>query len=105
MKKTFLLISLFLFVISCATPTVVNVVGPNDSKMSCSQLDVEIAMANKYAEDAKKEKNLGTGTNMAALLFWLPGLYQTSVNVKEAVDAANRRAEHLSKLKIAKNCP
>ena len=44
-------ISLFLFVISCATPTVVNVVGPNDSKMSCSQLDVEIAMANKYAED------------------------------------------------------
>ena len=62
-------------------------------------------MANKYAEDAKKEKNLGTGTNMAALLFWLPGLYQTSVNVKEAVDAANRRAEHLSKLKIAKNCP
>ena len=49
MKKTFLLVSLFLFVISCATPTVVNVVGPNDSKMSCSQLDVEIAMANKLS--------------------------------------------------------
>jgi len=105
MKKTFCFIVLCIFLASCATPTVVNVVGPNDSKMTCSQLDTEIAMANKYAADAKKEKNLGTGTNMAALLFWLPGLWATSVNVKEAVDAANRRAEHLSRLKTEKNCP
>ena len=105
MKAITILIMSLLLLQSCATPTVVNVVGPNDSKMTCSQLDTEIAMANKYAEDAKKEKNLGTGTNMAALLFWLPGLWATNVNVKEAVDAANRRAEHLSRVKAQKNCP
>jgi hypothetical protein len=105
MKKLFVSFLLLSFIASCATPTVVNVVGPTDSSMSCSQLDTEIAMAVKYADDAKKEKSMGTGTNVAALLFWLPGLYQTNVNVKEAVDAANRRAEHLSRLKASKNCP
>ena len=105
MKKLFVSFLLLSFIASCATPTVVNVVGPTDSSMSCSQLDTEIAMVVKYADDAKKEKSMGTGTNVAALLFWLPGLYQTNVNVKEAVDAANRRAEHLSRLKASKNCP
>ena len=64
-----------------------------------------IEMFPTIGDDAKAEKSMGTGTNVAALLFWLPGLYQTNVNVKEAVDAANRRAEHLSRLKISKNCP
>ena len=105
MKKILSVLVLTLFLVSCATPTVVNVVGPNDGSMTCNQLDTQIALANKYADDARKEKSMGTGTNVAALLFWLPGLYQTNVNVKEAVDAANRRAEHLSRLKISKNCP
>tara|TARA_B100001175_G_C19139824_1_gene463096 strand:- start:135 stop:452 length:318 start_codon:yes stop_codon:yes gene_type:complete len=105
MKKTISLFLLLTFIASCATPTVVNVVEPTDNSLTCTQLDTQIAMAAKYADDAKKEKNIGTGTNVAALLFWLPGLYQTNVNVKEAVDAANRRAEHLSRLKVSKNCP
>lgn len=105
MKK---LISIFVFLVfltSCATPTVVNVVGPTDGQLTCNQLDIEIAKANRYAEDAKKEKSMGTGTNVSALLFWLPGLWATHKNVEEAVDAANRRAEHLQGLKIKKNCP
>ncbi len=48
---------------------------------------------------------MGTGTNVSALLFWLPGLWATHKNVEAAVDAANRRAEHLSRLKTQKNCP
>tara|TARA_X000000950_G_C13619862_1_gene538930 strand:+ start:281 stop:598 length:318 start_codon:yes stop_codon:yes gene_type:complete len=105
MKKIIASFFILTFVASCATPTVVNVVEPTDNSLSCSQIDTQIAMAVKYADDAKKEKSMGTGTNVAALLFWLPGLYQTNVNVKEAVDAANRRAEHLSRLKTTKNCP
>ena len=105
MKKIIVLFILLTFITSCATPTVVNVVEPTDNSLTCAQIDTQIAMAAKYADDAKKEKNMGTGTNVAALLFWLPGLYQTNVNVKEAVDAANRRAEHLSRLKISKKCP
>ena len=96
---------LLIFLVSCATPTVVNVVGPTDSSMNCNQLDTQIAIAIKYADDARKEKAMGTGTNVSALLFWLPGLWATHKNVAEAVDAANRRAEHLSRLKAQKNCP
>ena len=105
MKKVIVTFLLLVFVASCATPTVVNVVGPTDSSMTCNQLDTQIAMAIKYADDARKEKNMGTGTNVSALLFWLPGLWATHKNVEEAVDAANRRAEHLSRLKTQKNCP
>ena len=105
MKKTIGTILIFLLLTSCATPTVVNVVGPNDSAMTCNQLDTQIALANKYADDARKEKSMGTGTNVSALLFWLPGLWATHKNVEEAVDAANRRAEHLQNLKTKKNCP
>ena len=105
MKKVIVTFLLLVFVASCATPTVVNVVGPTDSSMTCNQLDTQIAIAIKYADDARKEKNMGTGTNVSALLFWLPGLWATHRNVEEAVDAANRRAEHLSRLKAQKNCP
>mgnify|MGYP001225136638 CR=1 FL=1 len=105
MKKIFLPIVLLIFITGCATPTVVSVVGPNDSSMTCSQLDTEIAMANKYANDAKAEKNMGTGTNVAALLFWLPGLVATNMNANEAIEAANQRAVHLQGLKNRKNCP
>ena len=105
MKIILLSITLLLFVASCATPTVVSVVGPTDSKLTCNQLDTEIAMANKYAADAKKEKNMGTGTNVAALLFWLPGLVATNMNANEAIEAANQRALHLQNLKTKKNCP
>jgi|TARA_B110000438_G_C15665612_1_gene585887 hypothetical protein len=95
---------LLVFLSACATPTVVNVIGPTDGKLTCNQLDIEIAKANRYAEDAKKEKSMGTGANIGALLFWLPGLWATHKNVGEAVDAANRRAEHLQNLKTKKNC-
>jgi len=105
MQKTISAFILLIFLSSCATPTVVNVVGPTDSSMTCSQLDAQIAIAIKYADDARKEKNMGTGTNVSALLFWLPGLWATHKNVAEAVEAANRRAEHLARLKNQKNCP
>ena len=105
MKKFLSALILSLFLASRATPTVVNVVGPNDGVMTCNQLDTQIAMANKYADDARKEKDMGTGTNISALLFWLPGLWATHKNVEEAVDAVNRRAEHLQNLKNKKNCP
>ena len=42
MKKILSILTLFLFCISCATPTVVNVIGPNDNEMSCKELSSEI---------------------------------------------------------------
>jgi len=52
MKRLSIDFILFLFIASCATPTVVNVIGPNDNEMNCKELSAEILKANQYADEA-----------------------------------------------------
>lgn len=101
-KITFLV--LFLFIVSCATPTVVNVIGPNDNELNCLELSAEIAKANQYADEAQKAKKTGTPHNLGAILFFLPGYGMTLKNVQEATQAAKDRTIHLNKLKEKKGC-
>ena len=56
MKKKFSSLFLLLFILSCASPKVVNVYGPNDSSLSCEELSNEIAIANEYANKAQEAK-------------------------------------------------
>ena len=102
MKKLFL--SLFLICISCANPTVVNVVGPNDNRLNCKELSAEIIKANQYADEAREAKKMSKPHNVAALLFFYPGAAVTMINVEEAAKAAKDRALHLSSLKEKKDC-
>ena len=104
MKKKFSLITLLLFCASCATPTVVNVIGPNDSKMNCEELSAEILKANQYADKAQQDKKAGKPHNIGAILFFLPGYGVTLNNIEEATKAAKERALHLNKLKEKKGC-
>ena len=104
MSKFIAIFATLIFLTSCATPHVVSVIGPNDSTMSCSQLDNEIAIASKYKRDAKVEKNFSTSTNVGAFLFWFPGLVATQMNANEAIRAADERINHLSRLKSKKDC-
>ncbi|MDA9091840.1 hypothetical protein N9J56_00960 [Pelagibacteraceae bacterium] len=104
MKKILTLLILFLFSISCATPTVVNIIGPNDNEFSCKELNTEITKANQYADEAQKAKKTGSPHNLGAILFFLPGYAMTMKNVEEATEAAKARSLHLSKLKEKKNC-
>ena len=104
MKKNSSILSLFLICISCATPTVVNVIGPNDSALNCKELSSEIAKANQYADEANQAKKADKPHNIAALLFFLPGYGMTVKNIDEATKAAKERALHLNKLKENKNC-
>ena len=104
MKKFLVLLTLSLFCISCATPTVVNVIGPNDSEMNCKELSAEILKANQYADEAQKAKKTGTPHNIGAILFFLPGYGVTLSNIEEATKAAKERAIHLNKLKGEKEC-
>tara|TARA_B110001450_G_C17630737_1_gene485076 strand:- start:338 stop:652 length:315 start_codon:yes stop_codon:yes gene_type:complete len=104
MKKILSLLTLFLFSISCATPTVVNVIGPNDNKLNCKELSVEISKANQYADEAQQAKKTGEPHNVGALLFFLPGYGMTMKNIEEATKAAKDRAIHLNKIKERKNC-
>jgi hypothetical protein len=104
MKKILSVLTLFFFIISCATPTVVNVIGPNDNEFNCKELSAEIAKANQYADDAQKAKKTGAPHNIGAILFFLPGYGVTMKNIEEATQAAKDRATHLNKLKEQKNC-
>ena len=104
MKKLFSILSLFLICASCAAPTVVNVIGPNDDSLNCKELSAEIIKANQYADEAREAKKMSKPHNVAALLFFFPGAGLTMKNVDEAATAAKDRALHLNKLKEKKNC-
>ena len=104
MGKTLTFLTLFLFSASCATPTVVNVIGPNDNELSCKQLSSEIAKANQYADEAQKAKKVGTPHNIGALLFFFPAYGITVKNIEDASKAAKDRTLHLNNLKEKKNC-
>ena len=104
MSKSLILLILFIFLLSCATPTVVNVIGPNDSEMNCKELSAEILKANQYADEAQEAKKMSTPHNIGALLFFLPGAAFTMSNADDAAKAAKDRALHLNKLKEKKNC-
>ena len=104
MKKTLIILTLFFYTVSCATPTVVNVIGPNDNELSCKELSLEIAKANQYADEAQNAKKADKPHNIGAILFFLPGVGFTMHNVEEATKAAKERALHLNKLKDKKNC-
>ena len=104
MKKIVAILSLFLFCTSCATPTVVNVIAPNDNKLNCKELSAEISKANQYADEAQKAKKMSNPHNIGALLFFLPGAGITRMNVEEAAKAAKERTLHLNNLKEKKNC-
>jgi transposase len=104
MKKNLTFLTVFLFCISCATPTVVNVIGPNDNEMNCKELSAEILKANQYADEAQEAKKSGKPHNIGAILFFLPGYGVTLSNIEEATKAAKERAIHLNKLKGEKEC-
>ena len=104
MKKLLNFLILFLIINSCATPRVVNVIGPNDNNLSCEELSSEIAKANDYANEAQQAKKMDKPHNIGAILFFLPGYGMTIKNIDEATTAAKERALHLNKLKNKKNC-
>ena len=103
-KRITILISLVYFLNACATPTVINVIGPNDNKLNCEELSLEIARANQYADEAQEAKKMNKPHNIGAILFFFPGAGITMKNVEEAVKAAHDRALHLNKLKEKKDC-
>ena len=104
MKKLITSFLLLLMLVACATPKVVNVIGPNDNEMNCKELSSEILKANQYADEAQQAKKADKPHNIGALLFFFPGYGVTLKNIDEATKAAKERAFHLNKLKIEKNC-
>jgi hypothetical protein len=103
MKNIIVLVFISLLISACATPEVVRTYQAGDDDLTCKQLDYEIMRTENVINDAKSERGM-TGTNVAATLFWLPGLAATFINVNEAIEAGNDRINHLMQIKYKKNC-
>ena len=78
-------------------------VQPGDNKMTCEQLSGDLERLDEGA-DAVQGKKGATGTNVAAALFWLPGLAYTYYDAGQALEAINARRSHLTKLHNDKDC-
>ena len=87
---------------SCAKPTVVEIIQPNDDKLKCEELKTEIAEVQKIKEEAVFSKDSG-GNYARIILFW-PAWAQSLHNADEAILAANDRKHHLIKIMKKKKC-
>ncbi len=87
----------------CATPTVVDTRKAGDSQLTCDQIKLEIAEAERFDKEARKERTV-TGTNVAAAIFFWPALLGTYSNTEQAINAAKERKENMYKLAESKSC-
>ncbi|MEO1040495.1 MAG: hypothetical protein AAFX09_13230 [Pseudomonadota bacterium] len=94
---------LALSVSACATPEVVDVRQPGDRNLTCAQLEDQIDAASNFEEDARDERGV-TGENIAAAVFFWPGLIATYANTEDAIDAAEDRRDHLMAIYEDKGC-
>jgi len=107
MRKTITILMSALFLTfslgGCATSKKIQTVQPGDNKLSCSQLTSELTRLDDAEADIDSKKGV-TGTNVAAALFWLPGLAYTYYDAGQAEELINERRAHLTSLYNDKGC-
>ena len=101
--KAFLMAGLAILLAACASPTVVDTRKAGDSQLTCEQIKLEIAEADRFEKEARKERT-ATGTNVAAAIFFWPALLGTYSNTEQAINAAKERKDNLFKLADSKEC-
>ena len=104
MKKFIGVLVLSLILLSsCAKPTVVNVVLPNDQELNCKKLEDAVTNAQEFRKKAIWQTGNTAQNQARAILFW-PALMVTYINVHEAIVAANERSVHLINIMQDKDC-
>ncbi|MCL4682710.1 MAG: hypothetical protein KJZ92_15760 [Rhodocyclaceae bacterium] len=104
MKQKIAILSLVSVIAAgCATPTVVETRKLSDGSLDCAAINNELAEADRFEKEARKERTV-TGTNVAAALFFWPALIGTYANTEEAINAAKERKQHLMDLAKKKGC-
>ena len=97
-----LFLSLVLLV-SCAKPTVVNVVLHEAKNLNCIQLEASITDAQEFRRKAIAVTGNTPQNQARGMLFW-PALMVTYLNAHEAIVAANERSINLINLMLDNNC-
>jgi hypothetical protein len=88
---------------ACSTSPKVSIVQAGDQRLSCTQLKHEFTKLDEAADSVRDKKGV-TGTNVAAALFWVPGLAYTYYDAGQAEEAIQQRRAHITQLYIDKNC-
>ena len=88
---------------SCATSEKIQVVQPGDPNLACGALKEEIGKLDRAKSDIDSKKGM-TGTNVAAALFWLPGLAYTYYDAGEAQRLIIDRKSALTTIYNNKKC-
>ena len=92
-----------LFLASCATPHVVDIVQPNDEQLNCAGLQNEVDELDRFIKEAESEKGLNW-SNAGRLLVFPIGIWATYENAEQAINAANQRELYLRGIMSKKNC-
>jgi hypothetical protein len=92
-----------LFLAACASPEVVQEKQARDETLNCPQLLAAVEEAKEFERKGRGERK-ATGTNVAAAIFFWPGLIATYSNTEDAINAAKERQNYLMKLYGEKKC-
>lgn len=103
MKTLFVAATALAMLGGCATSNKIQVVQAGDNNLSCSELKGEMAKLDAAQAEIDSKKG-ATGTNVAAALFWLPGLAYTYYDAGEAQRLISDRRSALTGISNSKNC-
>ncbi len=95
-SKLLIIVAIFSLA-ACSTSPKTQVVQMGDQNMSQQQIVAELAKLDQAEKQVNGNKGM-TGTNVAAFLFWLPGLAYTYYDAGEAQKLIEQRRSHLTSL-------
>jgi|APSaa5957512576_1039674.scaffolds.fasta_scaffold15553_2 hypothetical protein len=101
--KYFILVLFVLLFAGCANPTMVQSIQNGDYGLTCEEIAIEIAEANRLKQEAASKKGF-TGGNVARSIFLWPTVLGTYSNANQAINAADIRLSHLAKIQHDMNC-
>ena len=94
MGRVTLPVLILTLIAGCATSPRVEVTRLGDNKLNCKELRGELRKLDEVQADVDSNKG-ATGTNVAAALFWLPGLIYTYYDAEQATVAIRDRRSHI----------
>lgn len=82
---------------ACSTSPKTQVVQIGDNQLTQQQIIAELGKLDQVERDINEKKGVN-GTNVAAFLFWLPGLAYTYYDASEALKLVEQRRSYLNEI-------
>lgn len=97
LKSILLSISVLTLICGCASSPKMQTVQVGDNMLTKDQITCELSKLDETQQKIESNKGV-TGTNVAAFLFWWPGLAYTYIDANDATRLVEARRSHLTAL-------